>query len=230
VLEEFVKPLRESVKLLSDLFMAIRVSVASSLGVFEDVSKFRERKATRADRNRVRQQREIIRTLYSGLCGLFASNVIFVTLLRSFDGQKNWSLIKSTIDETEERISNGMINLQKYIAEIPAGHHVTAAAINQTLAMRRQVLSQLKSIEPPFSDEDINAVRSMAAEYTALFNDLGLVLDSLAFHLGDKAVDVKKLRASIHMMSDDMIRRLYSGKSQESGARRQRTQDPQMGD
>ena len=46
MLEEFVKPLRESIKLLSDLFMAIRASVASTLGVFEDVSEFRAKKSS----------------------------------------------------------------------------------------------------------------------------------------------------------------------------------------
>ena len=117
-----------------------------------------------------------------------------------------------------------MINLRRFIAEIPPGHHVTAAAINQTLAARQQVLSQLKVMDPPFSDQDTKAIRSMAAEYTTLFNDLGLVLDSLAFYLEDKPVDVKKPKENIHMMPDDMIRRLYSGMR---GTRTRRTQAPQ---
>lgn len=230
MLEELIKPLRESVKLLSDLFVAIRQSVGASLGVIDDVGKFRQRIATRAEQKRIRKQREIIRGLYSSLCGLFASNVVFATILQSFDGRRNWDTIRSTIQTTENRISDTMIKLQEFVNHIPAGHHVTAASINQTLSTRQQVLLRLKSIEPPFSGGDIKAIHSMATEYTRLFNDLGLVLDSLALYLGDKDVDVEKLKANTPVMPPDMIRRLHSGASKERANRTRRMQDPQLAD
>jgi hypothetical protein len=213
MLEEMIKPLRESVKLLGEFFKAIRSSVGSSLGVIEDFGKSKERRAKQADKNRMFKQRETLRKLYGDLCPLFVSNVVFTQTLRNFDG-RGWPNIAERIESTEDRISDAMTSLAAFLNKIPPGHHVTAAAVKQTLTARQQVLAQLKSMAPPFSQTDISAIHSLAAVYETLFGDLGQLLDTLAVYLRDKPVDVKKIKAVMPMMSEDIIRRLNSGKKE----------------
>jgi hypothetical protein len=209
-LQELIKPLRESVKLLGDLFRTIRSSVGSTLGILEDVGKSKEKRAKQADKNRVYEQREILRKLYAGLCPLFASNITFTTYLRGFDG-RNWQSLAERIEATEDRVTDAMVSLSVFLHETPPGHHITAAAIKQTLTARQLVLTFLKSMAPPFSREDIAAIHDLGAVYETLWENLANLLDELALYLGDKPVDVKKIKSGMPMVPDDIIRRLYSG-------------------
>jgi hypothetical protein len=47
--------------------------------------------------------------------------------------------------------------------------------------------------------------------YETLWENLANLLDELALYLGDKPVDVKKIKSGMPMVADDIIRRLYSG-------------------